>query len=216
MWQASPYRSSIKSYCAYEKLRTAGVLIVERESATQLCTERFQPIDKNHVDIVKPLDREEPSYLLLRTAYRDFVSAPGLAIRDDASLPVTTYAATRLPFSSLPSNLRAPLPSGLSRRELERFLASRGVLELDGTTVVIEDTSSPVALSVHTLRLKNGARLVTNGADVTVAALKLAAVQGAVVSFDEGSAVAPPAAPRTARSAWALRGHCRAAPDRYD
>jgi len=196
-WQSSPYRSGIKSYCAYEKLPTAGVLIVQRESATQLCTERFQPIDTDHIGIVKPQGRNNSSYLLLRTAYRDYFKTQASSTAPEAgvSLPFTTFAATRLPFASLPTTLREPVPQGLSSADLQRYLADRGVLELDGTTIIVEDPKVPVALSVHTLRLKNGARFVTNGGQVAITAINVDAQQGALVSFDETGAVAPAAEP---------------------
>jgi hypothetical protein len=196
-WQSSPYRSGTKSYCAYEKLPTAKIMIVQRESATQLCTERFQPIDTDHIDIVKPQGRDDSSYLFLRAAYRDnfITQAVPLAPGTGVSLPVTTFAATRLPFGSLPANLREPVPQGLSSADLQRYLADRGVLVLDGTTIVVEDSKAPIALSVHTLRLKNGARFVTNGGHVVLTALEVDAQQGALVSFDETSAVAPAAHP---------------------
>jgi len=58
----------LKSYCGYERETLYGQIIVERESATNLCTERLDPIDANHIDMVKPLDTTSTSYRALKAA----------------------------------------------------------------------------------------------------------------------------------------------------
>ena len=73
-WQAAEFR--VKSYCAYEKRTTYGVRVVEEQSATNLCNQRLDPIDTDHLDIVKPIDRTAISYLALRQAVLSTPASP--------------------------------------------------------------------------------------------------------------------------------------------
>jgi hypothetical protein len=70
-WVTSDYGGRIRSYCAYELLQTHGIQVVERESATNLCNKRFDPIRRDHVNIVKPADQNDEPYLAFREAYRE-------------------------------------------------------------------------------------------------------------------------------------------------
>lgn len=94
-WLAA--RFGIKSYCAYEKLPSPAVgIIVEMASASALCTEPLDPIDANHIDIVKPANQKSNSYLAFRNAFigtRPFIS---FNITDDTTLEeaVVSVAAT--------------------------------------------------------------------------------------------------------------------------
>lgn len=63
------YPATIASFCAYEKLDTYGVRIVERQSATNLCNRETRGIVANHIDIVKPSDNREDPYLFFKAAY---------------------------------------------------------------------------------------------------------------------------------------------------
>jgi pimeloyl-ACP methyl ester carboxylesterase len=76
-WLAAEFQ--IKSYCAYEKQKTFGVKIVHEPSATNLCNQRLDPIDADHIDIVKPSDRRAIPYMALRQAV---ISTPPRASRD--------------------------------------------------------------------------------------------------------------------------------------
>jgi pimeloyl-ACP methyl ester carboxylesterase len=67
-WLDAQY--NIPSYCAYEKLPTYGASIVTFQSASALCTKPVDPIDENHIDIVKPKDAKAVSYLAFKAAYR--------------------------------------------------------------------------------------------------------------------------------------------------
>jgi hypothetical protein len=59
----------LKSYCAYETQPLYGqFLIVDRSSATNLCTERLDPIDETHITIVKPSGAGSDSYRALKGA----------------------------------------------------------------------------------------------------------------------------------------------------
>jgi hypothetical protein len=55
-WQSAHF--DIPSYCAYEEQPTYGVKIVSFESATALCNAASNPIDTNHIDIVKPASQQ--------------------------------------------------------------------------------------------------------------------------------------------------------------
>ena len=74
-WLAA--RVSIASYCAYETLDTHGIRIVDEESATHLCNRRLDPINANHIDIVKPTDRGDAPYLAFREAFKEARKAAG-------------------------------------------------------------------------------------------------------------------------------------------
>jgi beta-glucosidase-like glycosyl hydrolase/pimeloyl-ACP methyl ester carboxylesterase len=70
-WLSSPYRT-IRTFCAYEVLRTHGVQIVDRTSATHLCTMPLDPIQRDHGTIVKPANNDkDESYVAFREAYRE-------------------------------------------------------------------------------------------------------------------------------------------------
>src|SRR5260370_23401574 len=59
----------LRSYCGYETLPTdAPGIIVERQSATNLCTERLDPIDADHIQIVKPTGPTSTCYPALKNA----------------------------------------------------------------------------------------------------------------------------------------------------
>jgi pimeloyl-ACP methyl ester carboxylesterase len=68
-WLAGGFR--IRSYCAYETLPLFGQIIVERQSATNLCTEHLEPIDADHINIVKPLNTGSTAYRVLKSAFEE-------------------------------------------------------------------------------------------------------------------------------------------------
>ena len=72
------------SYCAYEKRKTRGIMVVEFNSAVPLCSKVPVPIDADHVDIVKPADDKAIAYLELKNAYVDLLKS---AERERASQP---------------------------------------------------------------------------------------------------------------------------------
>jgi hypothetical protein len=61
----------IPSHCAYEKRPTYGFEIVEMGSASTLCDRGLDPIDTNHIDIVKPADQNSKPYISFKAAYLD-------------------------------------------------------------------------------------------------------------------------------------------------
>jgi triacylglycerol esterase/lipase EstA (alpha/beta hydrolase family) len=58
----------IPSFCAYEKQSTYGVNVVTQASASNLCNRRLDPIDADHITIVKPADTRDTPYLALKSA----------------------------------------------------------------------------------------------------------------------------------------------------
>jgi pimeloyl-ACP methyl ester carboxylesterase len=71
----------IPSYCAYETLPTVGVYVVSQASARGLCNKPLDPITADHINIVKPPDRDDPRYARFVTALQEsvpeaFVPAP--------------------------------------------------------------------------------------------------------------------------------------------
>ena len=60
----------IPSYCALELLPTYGVMVVSRSSATALCNQELDPMSSNHIDIVKPNDRDDTRYSRFTNALR--------------------------------------------------------------------------------------------------------------------------------------------------
>jgi pimeloyl-ACP methyl ester carboxylesterase len=65
-WLAAQF--SIASYCAYETQDTYGSKVVGESSATNLCNRPLDPIDANHLDIVKPRDINDAPYVAFRNA----------------------------------------------------------------------------------------------------------------------------------------------------
>jgi pimeloyl-ACP methyl ester carboxylesterase len=74
-WLAAEFK--FPSYCAYEKQNTYGPAIVTMVSASALCTRALDPIDADHINIVKRADKGSESYLAFKAAYqREIVTAP--------------------------------------------------------------------------------------------------------------------------------------------
>lgn len=66
----APISSNIPSYCAYEKEKTYGaVAVVQFESASHGCNRRIEGIQADHINIVKPVDRDYPSYTAFKAAF---------------------------------------------------------------------------------------------------------------------------------------------------
>lgn len=75
-WLAAGF--PIASYCAVEEQATYGVQIVSRESATNMCTQPLDPINADHINIVKPSDMADRSYIAFRNAYEATRASTGL------------------------------------------------------------------------------------------------------------------------------------------
>ena len=73
-WSAFDERKQIRTFCAYEtapvvKTNLTEAIIVARESATNGCSERIDPIADNHIGIVKPANDHSQSFIVLQNAY---------------------------------------------------------------------------------------------------------------------------------------------------
>src|SRR5262249_53135538 len=69
----------IPSFCAYERQTTYNVSVVTQASASNLCNRRLDPIDANHLTIVKPNGPRDTPYLALKAAIQ---LTPGKASSD--------------------------------------------------------------------------------------------------------------------------------------
>jgi hypothetical protein len=64
-----PRYGDIPSYCAFEMKDTWFVRIVRESSAIFLCNRRFRPVASDHLEIVKPADERQESYIYFKAAY---------------------------------------------------------------------------------------------------------------------------------------------------
>ena len=93
-WEASPFHRRTRSFCAYEKLPTFGMYVVQKPSAMLLCTELSEAILEDHIGIVKPDGTDDPSYKALRNAWRETFEKPPAAPNG----AVFNLSTTGLPF----------------------------------------------------------------------------------------------------------------------
>ncbi len=61
----------VPAYCAYEKKKTYGVEIVTLQSASALCNKALDPLNYDHIDIVKPSSNTDQQYLAFKVAFID-------------------------------------------------------------------------------------------------------------------------------------------------
>lgn len=59
---------NIPSFCAYETRKTYGVSVVTQAGASNLCNKRLDPVDADHITIVKPSGIRAVSYLAFKSA----------------------------------------------------------------------------------------------------------------------------------------------------
>jgi pimeloyl-ACP methyl ester carboxylesterase len=69
-WRQAEF-TNIRRYCAYEKKKLKGVLVVDRLSATRDCSDGVVAINEDHATIVKPCSRDADSYIALRLAVQN-------------------------------------------------------------------------------------------------------------------------------------------------
>ena len=121
-WLAANFQFA--SYCAYEKRPTYGIsLVVDMSSAAALCTKSLDPIDSDHINIVKPDNKTATSYVAFKSAY----------INEQA-----TKTAPPSPPSTTPDSIKAAqlqairtLDSDLSKDEmgLRQMFDMQNILE---------------------------------------------------------------------------------------
>jgi pimeloyl-ACP methyl ester carboxylesterase len=73
----------LKSYCAYEIQPLVGQLIVDQQSATALCTQHVDPIDADHISIVKPTSTSSNAYQALKSAFDETTVDSSAGDRED-------------------------------------------------------------------------------------------------------------------------------------
>lgn len=97
-WLAAQF--PIASYCAYEDKATVGVQVVPMASAAALCNKPLTPISANHIQIVKPRDRNDKSHRALQNAFREtrpvttFDFPTGLTLREAIDIIVRSDKST--------------------------------------------------------------------------------------------------------------------------
>jgi len=86
-----------RSYCAYETQPTYSVMIVLRSSAATFCDANPIAIDADHIDIVKPLDRQADIYVWARSRIQD-VAAESSAVSSSerTQRPLESSEPTRI------------------------------------------------------------------------------------------------------------------------
>lgn len=122
-WLAAKFK--LRSYCAYETLPAYGVVVVDRQSATNLCTERLDSIDADHFSIVKPSSMTSTSYRALKQAMEETVPQPVKSGRAQALAPLYVPPAPR-PGTRVPRGMTLTPASG----ELEITFKPSHVLSL--------------------------------------------------------------------------------------
>lgn len=75
------YPRRVSSYCAYEVRPTYGFRIVPEVSATYLCNRATTAIQADHLDIVKPKNRDDEIYVALLAAYKNQLGAAAPQVR---------------------------------------------------------------------------------------------------------------------------------------
>jgi pimeloyl-ACP methyl ester carboxylesterase len=107
----------LRSYCAYETQPLWGQLvIVGKDSATHLCTERLDPIDADHINIVKPADKNSNPYRALKEAFLETVPPTGQKPKEPVPLsPNKRQVRTPKPIQQEVDN-KGPYPTQKSRR----------------------------------------------------------------------------------------------------
>jgi len=75
---------SIPAFCAYETQTTSGVNVVTQASTSNLCNQRLDPINADHISIVKPTSVRDVRYIAFKTAV---IQSPGLKEPQKNDLP---------------------------------------------------------------------------------------------------------------------------------
>jgi pimeloyl-ACP methyl ester carboxylesterase len=76
-WMAAAF--DIPSFCAYETQATFGIQVVTQASASNMCNRRLDPINADHISIVKPASVNDDRYLAFKSAV---MQTPGVPRRE--------------------------------------------------------------------------------------------------------------------------------------
>ena len=85
-WLGVPDLAGLPSYCAYELQDTYGVRVVPMASAIVLCNRPPDPLNHDHLGVVKPVATNDQRHLVLRSAYED-----ALGLRFGAPRPLNLF-----------------------------------------------------------------------------------------------------------------------------
>jgi pimeloyl-ACP methyl ester carboxylesterase len=118
---------SFPSYCAYERKPTDGVMLVNMGSAAALCTRGLDPIDADHIEIVKPEDQSSPSYVAFKRAY--------MAVQSELLRRTTNNQATTTPGDSLISNRGTILTNRITDNTIIGGRSERLTITTNGGTI---------------------------------------------------------------------------------
>lgn len=69
-WLDSRLLTQIPSCAAYERLTTHHVMVVDRFGAIQLANRPVDPLEYNHIEMVKPFNRNDDRYMVFRSAFK--------------------------------------------------------------------------------------------------------------------------------------------------
>lgn len=107
-WLAA--KLGLRSFCGYEVQPVIGdAPIVDLASAAGLCTEPLDPIDADHITIVKPTDQNSASYRALKGAFQD---TAGTTSKNESPVtpkpapnkhPAAPQQRSQVPTQSLPA-----------------------------------------------------------------------------------------------------------------
>lgn len=137
----------LRSFCAYETLPLYGQIIVERQSATNLCTERLDPIDADHISIVKPEDQSGTAYRALKAAFLTTSQPPiapsraGPKTACRISVTATSEAVARIYSRGLaPTTGQATYRPYVQELFYDWILTLHASLTTKDVTIVVHDT----------------------------------------------------------------------------
>jgi hypothetical protein len=108
---------------------------------------------------------------------------------------VTVIPAQTVQLTDLPPDLLNPVPADPAT-DLAAQLKQRGSLTLSGSTLIIADPGAgrTATIACRTLRMTNGARIVTNGNNLALVALKAEfGDNSGIISFSDQTIKAAPA-----------------------
>jgi pimeloyl-ACP methyl ester carboxylesterase len=153
-WLAADLK--LKSYCAYETQPTLGRLVVERQSATNLCTQALVPIDADHIGIVKPSSPDSITYRALKAAFMDvptLVKTGNLPARNPGkSTALQTKANSPAYVADRSKDKAPPAASSLARSRCGSIPAASGPAPSaanDIPSVVVTRSSSSSGANVR-------------------------------------------------------------------
>lgn len=90
-WRALPVH--VNSRCAYEKLDTDGIRIVDEQSASALCDGPVDPILADHIGIVKPKNKDDLSYIVFKQAFQGIQTVASKSPRPGYTISGTVQTA---------------------------------------------------------------------------------------------------------------------------